>query len=367
MQDMLTSIRAGTPLRIGLSVSAGLTAVLLVASIASADHPSAALGTVMAGPINTLSAQTLPRGGWAGSLRTDYLNLDRLSDEELEHLGEDGRHAHSVDYAVGVFLSAAYGVTDALTLGLTLPYRYQDDLRPSHHEEAGHGGGQSGGSGGAKFDGDTAGIGDLQLFGVYRFFGEAEDTLQVAGLVGLQVPTGRHNDRTVEGKIFSLEHQPGSDSWDPSAGLAVSGSEGRWSFHTSATYLFITDGAQNTDLGDHIGYDAAAVYRLFGAADAREAAHEDHDHDHDHDQEAGGSAIDVMLELNGMWEGKHDIDGETDHESGGNVIYLSPGVRLTLAGGWTLFLSGGLPVVRDVNGANHQPDFRISSGVSVSR
>jgi hypothetical protein len=38
--------------------------------------------------------------------------------------------------------------------------------------------------------------------------------------------------------------------------------------------------------------------------------------------------IDAVLELNGEWQAKQNISGETDPNSGGNVVFLSPGIRI---------------------------------------
>jgi hypothetical protein len=77
-------------------------------------------------------------------------------------------------------------------------------------------------------------------------------------------------------------------------------------------------------------------------------------------------AWDVVLELNGEWREKLEIAGDVDGNSGGNVLFLSPGVRLTVSERVALALSFGIPIATALNGAQVEPDYRIVSGVSVS-
>ena len=78
----------------------------------------------------------------------------------------------------------------------------------------------------------------------------------------------------------------------------------------------------------------------------------------------GGFAVDAVLEINGEWQVKQDIAGETDPNSGGNVVFLSPGVRLT-SNAWSGFVSFGLPIVNGLNGEQSEPEYRLVGGIAV--
>ena len=54
-----------------------------------------------------------------------------------------------------------------------------------------------------------------------------------------------------------------------------------------------------------------------------------------------------------------------DPNSGGNVIYLSPGFRLSMDE-WSGFFSFGIPIVNDMYGVQAEPDWRILSGVTYN-
>ena len=59
-------------------------------SIVSADHPTAVFGSEHGGPLNTISATSLPSGSWAMGLRTEVINVDAFSNAELAGLADAG-------------------------------------------------------------------------------------------------------------------------------------------------------------------------------------------------------------------------------------------------------------------------------------
>lgn len=78
-----------------------------------------------------------------------------------------------------------------------------------------------------------------------------------------------------------------------------------------------------------------------------------------------GAALDLVLELNGEWHDKEEVAGEREKNSGGNVVFLSPGVRLSfdkVSG----FVSFGVPIINNMNGIQADADYRITSGIAVS-
>jgi DNA-binding transcriptional MocR family regulator len=69
-------------------------------------------------------------------------------------------------------------------------------------------------------------------------------------------------------------------------------------------------------------------------------------------------------ELNGEWQAKQNISGETDPNSGGNVVYLSPGMRIA-SSRWSGFATVGIPIINDLNGLQSEPTYRLFGGVLV--
>ena len=150
---------------------------------------------------------------------------------------------------------------------------------------------------------------------------------------------------------------------------------GLWSFDSNVLYSLVTEGTQQTDLGDIFLFNAAVSYRLsslggptpmFHGAHAHEAGDDGHGHAHSHAEEAGrGAALDLVLELNGEWHGKQEAAGGKDENSGGTTIFVAPGLRLSIDQ-WSGFFSVGIPVVKDLNGIQAEPDWRISTGASLA-
>ena len=349
---------------------------------AQADHPAGVFGSG-GGPINFVSAGTMEEGAWTAGARVEYLGFDRFSDDELVALAGAGSEPDSIDFSFGTFVSVAYGLTDWLTVSARLPHAYQDDIREP--EDIGAGVFE------VENEGHTSGLADILFLGVVKLWETDAQDVQISAIVGLEIPSGRTNDLTREGDLFELEHQPGSGSWDPLVGLAVSRSWDRWSFHANGYYWFITEGRQDTGLGDIVGYNAGVVYRLCGHEHGHEHSHgcghehdgchghscgchdAGHEHGHDHchchhgcDHGHHGPTLDLVLELNGTWQDMHVVGVDPDENSGGHLLLLSPGLQLTLHEHWSVYTSVGVPIVQDLNGANHELDIRLVLGTSWS-
>jgi hypothetical protein len=246
------------------------------------------------------------------------------------------------------------------------------DIREGHHA---HGGG--GAINTVDMRGDASGIGDVTLLGQYRFFNNPAAATELALLFGVKAPTGSTGLTDRQGALFETEFQPGSGSWDPMLGLAASKRFGPWSLDANVLYMVTTTGAQDTSLGNRFLYNAAVSYRLFGAAPVPQVAAKPHRHNHGpghahhhHEEPApasapsGGLGVDLALELNGEWHDKQTQAGLRDPNSGGNVVYLSPGVRVSAAN-LSGFLSVGLPVVNEMNGLQSKSSYRVLTGASV--
>ncbi len=308
---------------------AALMTLTLPAAV-HAHHPAGGTGLGQAGPIRTMSAETMKRGTIALDVHTEVIRFERFSDIRLHELAERGHDVHSMDRVVHTSLGIGFGVTDDLTVSLRLPYICLDNIREVHADEPDE----------IHSHGDAHGIGDLIVSGQYRFFrsGDAAG----AAIVGLKMPTGRTNDRDREGEVFEAEFQPGSGAWSPMLGISGTKRFGKLALDANLLYTFTTDGTQETNLGDIFTYNVALSYR--GGAEK--------------------VTVDMILELNGEWKGKEKTRGVRDRNSGGNVILLSPGVRLGI-GPWTAYLSLGFPVVEDLNGVQNSTSYRAVFGAGM--
>ena len=92
--------------------------MLFLAAPAEAHHPGGGGNTGSGGPINTISADTLSEGLIAASVRYEFIRLGQLSDADLLAAASNGTHAHSIRSIDAVSLSAAYGITNDLTVAV---------------------------------------------------------------------------------------------------------------------------------------------------------------------------------------------------------------------------------------------------------
>ena len=349
-------------------------AFALIASPAFAHHPGGASNTGGAGPIVTISASTLEAGHGAIAFLTEYLKFGGLDNSDLITAAGKHIHAHSIDSIRSTSLSAAYGVTDDLTVSARIPWVQRTDIREGHHTHL------PGGvvSNTVDYRGDSSGLGDLTVLGQWRFFNNQATRTEAAFLFGVKAPTGPTNRLDQQGALFETEFQPGSGSWDVLLGAAFTQRFGAWSFDTNVLGVFAGRGAQDTRLGDRILYNAAVSYRLVGYAPPSEQhatlpasamAHGPVPHRHAHPLDKIPAApqwtVDVVLELNGEWHDYEDTAGVKDLNSGGHVLLLSPGLRIA-RGAFSGFASFGIPIVNQMNGLQSKTDYRVFTGIAYA-
>ena len=273
-------------------------------------------------------------------------------------------------------ISFGYGLTADFTISARLPIVVRTDIKEAAHE---HPGGGAPAVGTVDFLGDSAGIGDLTLLGQYRFYNNRATRTELALLLGVKTSTGVKDRQTDTGEPFDAEFQPGGGSWDGLFGLAATKRIGPWSFDANVLYVLVTEGIQNTDLGDRILYNAAVSYRLMCGpselvAPMKLGALPDpmwqggpgsHQHSHVHQEASTGPALDLVLELNGEWHAKQVESGVKDPNSSGNTLFLAPGLRFS-KDNWSSFVSGGIPIINDQNGIQAEPEVRVLTGLSLT-
>ncbi len=311
-----------------------------------ADHPSTTFGANQAGPLITIPASGIGAGTWSTGLRTERINFSPLSDTVLQQAAHNAEDIHSVDSLTTHYISLAYGVSETLTLGLTIPYVNRKAIR-SGELHAGH----------AEVHAhqDVSGMGDSTLLALYQLSPLNSTNTKFALLAGLQLPTG-DDDISEAGTLLEGEFQPGSGTWHPMIGIAASRTLGLGNIDANLLYLHTREGSQHTLIGNLLNYNLAWSYRF-----KMETPSDDHDHSsHQHID------WDAILELNGELRAKNEAYETKSAHSGGNLIYLSPGIRVTLADKWHLYTSLSIPVLDDSNGTQADIDYRTNIGLSAS-
>jgi hypothetical protein len=348
-------------------------ACALTASPALAHHPGGASNTGGAGPITTISAETLEAGHGAVAFLYEYIAFGGLGDADLINAASKHQHVHSIGTIQNAAASAAYGVTDDFMVSVRVPYVLRTDIREGHHEHL------PGGivSNTVDFRGDSSGLGDVTVLGQYRFINSKATGTQAAFLFGVKLPTGATNRLDAQGELFEAEFQPGSGSTDFLLGAAFTQRFGAWSFDTNVLGVLAGTGTQDTNLGSRFLYNAAVSYRLVGYTPPEEhaglpssaLAHGPVPHRHEHPLEKIPAPpqwrVDAILELNGEWHDFETVAGVRDPNSGGHVLLLSPGVRVGY-GNFSGFATFGVPLVNDMNGLQSKTSYRVFTGIAYA-
>jgi hypothetical protein len=330
--------------------------VAAYANIASADHGSVGFGLGTAGPIITNSAIPLPADQTLVGIASQYIKNRQFTDGELVEFNEavegQGRDVHSTESLVTASLIAAYGVTDDLTLGLRFPYVWRNNIREvAHHAE--EGGAEPEEPAEIQNLGDPDGIGDITVFGQWRFFHTDDNLTNLALLAQVKAPTGRTNRVTEpndegETEVFETHFQPGSGSWDAGLGLAFTQGFGSFSFDSNVLYNLVTQGAQGVGNGDSFSYNFALSWSPGGTLGGGLQA------------ESNFNPVTLIVELNGEWRDFVTQNGVIDPEEGGHTVFISPGARFSAGQNWNFALSFGVPIVTDLNGFQEEPDYRFT-------
>lgn len=306
--------------------------LLLSAGSAWATHVAVSPGTGQAGPITTVSATVLPKHQFSIEAQAEYLRFNPFSDAELIRFAEQDREIHNVESVARHIVGVGYGITDAATIHVRIPYIRRENIAESEPPDEAH------------RHGDAQGFGDLAVYLHHRLYRTEAKDVEATLLLGLKLPTGRTTDKDDHGEVFEAEFQPGSGSWDPSLGLAVTKRLGVVTLDASALYTLVTEGTQDTDLGDTFSYNLALSYRAL----------------------ARPVALDLIIEGNGVWLQKEKVSGHKDENSGGHTLLLSPGARLTFARRFSTSVSLGIPVLQNLNGEQNRLDYRLVFGVGMA-
>lgn len=304
---------------------------LLAALPAAAHHPGGA-GSTSGGQL-TMSPDALLSGKAYAGLRIDWVDYEHLTDAELQEAVEDQEHLHGMEAEAAWYLDAEVGVLDALSAGISVPWRKVYGYREGHH---GH-------EEGMAMDLERSspdGFGDLQVFAHLTIF---RASLKLGVRVGVEMPTGEVNERDDEREKIDVKHQPGSGSWDFFAGVAAGYGGKRWQVQAAMTTQINTRGAREFEIGDWVRLSAGAGWDFVDA----------------------GSPVVVSATLDAWieWHGRDRDHGQGDGDSSGWVSGVAPGFRVTAG---VLVFQVAVPIQLS-NGIDAEPDqsWRAVASVGV--
>lgn len=196
---------------------------------------------------------------------------------------------------------------------------------------------------------DTAGVGDVRLFGRYTLYQRDRrgSNFRVAPFAGLELPTGDDDDADSLGTL-PPPLQLGSGSWDPFLGVVATYQTLAYQVDAQAAYQANTE-ANDFELGDVLRLDASVQYRLWP-------------------RKLGAGVPGFLyagLEGNFVHRDKNRVAGVDDPDSGGQTFFVSPGLQYVTKR-WVLEAIVQVPVAQDRNGGALEDEVTVRAGFRVN-
>lgn len=198
-------------------------------------------------------------------------------------------------------------------------------------------------SGAERITRKTEGLGDVALLGKYLLYARDEIgvTSRLSVISGFELPTGRTGDEDTHGKL-PRTLQTGSGAIDGILGFAFTHQTLNEEWDANLTYQW-NNKANDFEFGDVLNYTVAYQKRVLPWVLPEEGVYQQ---------------LNLVLELNGEWQQKHEDQNGTVADSGGHTIYVSPGLQL-VSKRFVAETSIQLPVVQDLNGSQVETDYTV--------
>ena len=283
----------------------------------------------------TLSPRTLHEGEWSleGGIR--WQASENFSRAEIEEETLAGHDAHGADGLLELVAGASHGVTDRLTLSVSIPYVVTRGFRGAEENETPP-------PDVLVVEADTIqGLGDASLLGKYALL---FDPLEFSVLGGVKIPTGETSEEDDEGERLEPDHQPGSGSWDALLGVAVGRQLERLFVSGSLFARLTTEGRRDFKPGSSFLAGVRAEYQVTDLGTF--------------------PRFSGLLEATGEYFAKDRLDGDVNGDSGGVILSVAPGAKLRLDSHLTFGLSIPVPVYQGLHGFQHEDRVGLLFGIS---
>lgn len=191
--------------------------------------------------------------------------------------------------------------------------------------------------------GKVKGIGDISIILKKRIYYNMEKGLSFAISGGVKLPTGKDDvkfdDKNMATKAFyddyrmPLDMQPGTGTFDPLVGAALTKSDRFGSWHANVMYRYIPKGYKDVDPADIWMFNLARNIAI-------------------------NDFITLAAEVNGMYRGDDDYPGRkvwAGYNEHGLIINLTPGLQIHPTGWMTLEAAVKFPVVTPDDGIIPKP------------
>ncbi|MBI4378473.1 MAG: hypothetical protein HY578_05185 [Nitrospinae bacterium] len=284
---------------------------------AMAHHGGISLSHGPGSPIETNSPFTLPEGGFLSLYRVEHVDFRKF--DFAEPVNKDSFTFHS--------LGLAYGIRPYLTGNFFLPYtiKRQDTL------------------------GSIEGVGDIRFCANLGFnydpayglrLNKREDTaitlegkrkVYLSLLGSFTLPTGNSNERL--GSQIDRGMQPGFRSPLYSMGASAAKQVASSMTFVADTSYDIFTKSDNFKFGNEYRLNVAIVYEIYGSTQRMI------------------SKVDGVFEFNFLNLGRDEEEGKGLPATGGTILYLSPGLRISLPALWNANMGFLLkfPTIKNLN------------------
>ena len=197
------------------------------------------------GALDVLDGETLYEDGWLFTAGYEF-HLRRGLLDGSSRVGDPLHQAEETHTAV---VSTHYGILHTLQVGAIVPYvsrvlTLEDPVGPDRLS--------------------AQGLGDVTVYGKWRYYrwDEVGKAMNFSILAGLELPTGADHLQD-KGIVLPADEQPGSASWDPFIGTAVTYEPGRWRLNALALYKRVGEGTHEYKQGNQFFAELAAGNRFW--------------------------------------------------------------------------------------------------------
>jgi len=190
------------------------------------------------------------------------------------------------------------------------------------------------------------GLGDATFLAKWRLVkkNRGRGSFQLSLQGGVKMPTGESDARDpASGGLLPPMLQRGTGTWDPTADVITSyvTPSARW-FLTASVGGTLTTAAGSFERGNRLRYDVMVKTRITPLS---------------------SRDLFLLIELNGLWQGRSRAGEVEIGSSGGSLLHLSPGIQYLVRQNVILEAGAQFPIVRDLNGTQLAPNASLLFGL----
>lgn len=291
-----------------------VASLALASSFAVANMQKKPKMVMPLGPVHSTSGTVVPKDTFVTTLKSIFMTKDKAYDGS-DDINDPRRRDFNIQRHNVI---VRYGLGGGFDLRFLVPV-FDKNLE-MFNPRAGVGG-----------DFSNSGIGDMRMFLRYQLTSQKRgDSFFSAIDIGVELPTGDTNDNFyLENGRMLPSHNPlgmqlGDGSIDPILGLSATKLMKRHRFDASMMYFLNLEGKNDFKKGDQFNYALSYSYMLH-------------------------PKFMPILELNGKYYGKNEINGVTQDDTGGHEIFITPGFSSHLTKHLKFFIGYSIPVFKDMN------------------